>query len=81
VIRVDVYGKRDCCLCADVKATLLRVRRDIPFELREIDVESSPELYATYAERVPLVLINGRVAFKYRVDEAAVRRRLARERP
>jgi len=79
VIRVEVYGKRDCCLCDDVKATLLKVRRDIPFDLHEIDIESSLELYAIYAERIPLVLVNGRIAFKFRVQEAALRRRLGRE--
>ena len=41
MIRVELYGKRDCCLCDDVKATLLKVRRDIPFDLHEIDIESS----------------------------------------
>lgn len=80
MIRVEVYGKRDCCLCDDVKATLLKVHRDIPFDLREIDIESTPDLYAAYAERIPLVLVNGRIAFKFRVDAAALRRRLERER-
>lgn len=79
MIRVEVYGKRDCCLCDDVKATVLKVRRDVPFDLHEIDIESAPALYCTYAERIPLVLINGRGAFKFRVEEAALRRRLARE--
>ncbi len=76
--RVEIYGKRDCGLCDELKATLLRVRRDVPFELIEIDIESTPELYETYRERIPLVVIDGRLAFKYRADEPAVRRRLAR---
>lgn len=74
--RVEVYGKRDCHLCDEVKATLLRVRREIPFELVEIDIESSRELSDAYGERIPLVLIDGRLAFKLRVDEAALRRQL-----
>lgn len=74
---VEVYGKNDCCLCDKVKATLVRVRRDIPFELVEVDIESSPELYERLKERIPLVVIDGRLAFKYRVDERALRRRLA----
>ena len=78
MIRVEVYTKRDCCLCEDVKATLLRVRRDIPFELREIDIESAPVLYEAYKERIPFIVMDGRPAFKYHVDEAALRRRLAR---
>lgn len=81
IIRVEVYGKRDCCLCDEAKATLSRVQREIPFDLREIDIESMPELYETYKERIPLVVINGRLAFKFRVDEEALRHRLARERP
>ena len=78
MIRVEVYTKRDCCLCEDVKATLLRVRRDIPFELREIDIESAPVLHEAYKERIPFIVMDGRPAFKYHVDEAALRRRLAR---
>ncbi len=80
MIRVEVYGKRDCGLCDEVKATLSKVRREIPFDLREIDIESAPEIYEAYKERIPLVLINGRPAFKFRVDEQALRRRLARQR-
>jgi glutaredoxin len=77
-IRVELYTKRDCCLCDEAKAVLAAVRREIPFELRLIDVESTPELLATYGERVPFVTIDGRPAFKFRVDEAALRWRLAR---
>lgn len=75
-----MYGKRDCCLCEEAKATLSEVQREVPFDLREIDIESTPELYETYRERIPLIVINGRPAFKFRVDADALRRRLARER-
>ncbi|MBI1736541.1 MAG: glutaredoxin family protein [Candidatus Rokubacteria bacterium] len=77
---VEIYGKRDCCLCDEAKATLRRVQADIPFELREIDIESAPDLYAAMSERIPLVMIDGRLAFKYRVDETALRRRLSARR-
>jgi glutaredoxin len=80
VIRVAVYGKRECALCDEVKATLLAVRTEIPFVLDEVDIEATPELREAYEERIPLVFVNGRLAFKFRVDEAALRHRLARER-
>ncbi|OGK98086.1 MAG: glutaredoxin [Candidatus Rokubacteria bacterium RIFCSPHIGHO2_12_FULL_73_22] len=80
MIRLDIYTKRDCCLCDEAKAVLLRVQRDVPFELREVDVESSAELLEAYGERIPLVFVDGRLAFKFRVDEAALRRRLAEAR-
>lgn len=78
--RVEIYGKRDCCLCDEAKATLRRVQTEIPFELQEIDIEAAPDLYAAMSERIPLVMIDGRLAFKYRVHEAALRRRLAAHR-
>jgi glutaredoxin len=78
VIQVDVYTKRECCLCDEAKATLLRVQRDLPFALHEIDIESTPALYERYKERIPLVAVNGHIAFKFRVDETALRRRLTR---
>jgi glutaredoxin len=81
VVRVELYTKRGCALCDEAKAVLERVRRDVPFELREIDVESTPELLAAYGERIPFVTIDGRPAFKFRVGEAALRRRLGRPRP
>ncbi|HLC40949.1 MAG TPA: glutaredoxin family protein [Methylomirabilota bacterium] len=79
MIRVDVYGKRDCCLCDEAKAVLLKVQREVPFELSEIDIDSSPDLSQRYNERIPLVFVNGHLAFKFRVDEPALRRRLALE--
>jgi glutaredoxin len=78
VIRIELYTKQGCCLCDEAKAVLAAVRRDIPFDLREIDIESTPELLAAYGERIPFVTVDGRPAFKFRVDEAALRRRLAR---
>jgi cytochrome b6-f complex iron-sulfur subunit len=77
MIRVELYTRRDCSLCDEAKAVLLGVRRDIPFELREIDIESAPELLQAYGERIPFVTIDGRPAFKFRVEEGILRRRLA----
>lgn len=76
--RARAAAEEDCCLYEEAKAVLLKVRRDIPFELREIDIESGPALYEAYKERIPLVVIDGRPAFKYHVDEEALRHRLAR---
>lgn len=79
MIRVEIYGKRGCCLCEEMKEVLLRVQRDISFSIQEIDIESSPALYEAYKERIPLVIINGQPAFKFHMTDAELRRRLARE--
>ncbi len=79
MIKVEIYGKRECCLCDELKATLRRVQREISFDLEEVDIESTPALYEAYKERIPLVFVNGRLAFKFRADEADLRRRLISE--
>ncbi len=67
--RVTLYTRSGCHLCDAVKETLARARRRSEFELDEIDIDKDPALRALYNEEVPVVAINGRKAFKYRVDE------------
>jgi len=76
--RVVLYGRSDCCLCDDMKAVVDEVRRDVPFTLDVVDIGGDPALEATYGSEIPVLVIDGRKAFKYRVDAAALRRRLAR---
>jgi hypothetical protein len=78
MVAVELYGKSDCCLCDDAKEVLRRVQVDVPFELREIDITADPKLTARYGEQIPVVRVAGLVAFKYRVDEGELRRKLAR---
>jgi glutaredoxin len=67
---VTLYGRDGCHLCDDARAVLERMRRERPFELREIDIESDPELHARYLERIPVVALDGEELFDYYVDEA-----------
>jgi len=48
--------------------------------VESIDVDSDPELVERFGEEVPVLLIDGRKAFKYRVGEAELRRRVRAER-
>ena len=67
-IRVDIYSRPGCHLCDVAKDVIETVRARFPFELRVIDVESDPQLESAYGTEIPVVLINGNKAFKYRVD-------------
>jgi len=78
VLRVEIYSKRDCCLCDEAKAVLDRVRAEVPFELVEVDIEGDAQLMERFRTEIPVIFVGGRKAFKYRVDEAELRRRLAR---
>jgi len=74
---VTLYGRPGCHLCDEARAALLRVRADVPFELREIDIDGDDELFKRYLERIPVVTLNGEELFEFEVDEAALRRRLS----
>ena len=47
------------------------------FTWREIDVDSDAEIRRLYNDEVPVVFINGRKAFKYRMDEQEFLRKLS----
>ena len=76
VTRVVLYGKADCHLCDEMKTVVDEVRREMFFALEVVDIASDPALAATYGLEIPVLVIDGRKAFKYRVDAAALRRRL-----
>ena len=64
-------------MCATAKATILALRREVPFDFREIDLGWSGELYEEHKHDIPVVEIDGKRAFKHRVDAAGLRERLS----
>jgi len=66
---VIVYSKPGCCLCDEVKEQLRKLQQTFPFEWREVSILEDPEIYEKYKEEIPVVFINGRKAFKFRLDE------------
>lgn len=75
-IKVEIYSKSDCHLCDEAKSVLLKVHKEIPFDFCEVDITNDQELFAEYKEQIPVVFINDRKAFKYRVNEKELRRKL-----
>jgi glutaredoxin len=74
-----LYTRKDCCLCEEMKSTLSRVAGRVPFALEEIDVDTSPALQEKYGNEFPVLFINGRKAFKYRLTAKELERRLKRD--
>ena len=76
---VSVYMRADCHLCAEAIGTIRRVSESVPTDvtLDIVDVDEDPDLRAEYGDRVPYVFVDGRPAFKYRIDAAELRRLLA----
>lgn len=74
---VIVYSRKGCHLCEIVKESLVKLHKRGGFQWHDIDVDSDPDLRRQYNDQVPVVFINGRKAFKYRMDEQEFLRRLA----
>jgi len=65
--KITLYTRQGCCLCDQAKRTLQSARRRKPFDLDEIDIDQDPALRSAYDHEVPVIAINGKKAFKYRV--------------
>ena len=77
---VTIYSKPGCHLCDVAKDVLLKVQCQEPFTLREINIEEDEATREAFKESIPVILIAGRKAFKFRVDERELLERLRRER-
>ena len=53
---------------------------EIPATVREVDISQDPGLAADYAEQIPVLFVNGRKAFKFRLTEKVLRDRLRKEK-
>jgi glutaredoxin-like protein DUF836 len=71
-----IYSKVDCCLCEEALEILTRVRTAFPFELKKIDIMENKDLYDQFRNEIPVVYVNSKKAFKYRVDESKLIRLL-----
>lgn len=69
---VTLYGRPGCCLCDEARVVIERVRRRIPFELVERDIEQDENLLRAYLERIPVVAIDGQETFELFVEEPAL---------
>jgi glutaredoxin len=74
---VIVYSRKGCHLCEIVKETIGKVHRRGGFSWREVDVDADQDLRREYSDEVPVVFIDGRKAFKYRMTEQEFVRKLA----
>jgi glutaredoxin len=75
--QVVIYSRKGCHLCEVVKESLVKLSRRGGFTWQEVDVDSDNELRRQFNDQVPVVFIDGRKAFKYRMDEREFLRKLA----
>jgi glutaredoxin len=66
-MKVTLYTRRGCHLCDEAKVAIEAARRRRAFDYEELDIDSDARLLQLYNEEVPVIAIDGRKAFKYRL--------------
>ena len=75
-IRLTLVTRHGCHLCEEMAAVVGEVALRFGARVDVRDVDADPELQARYSDEVPVLLIDGRKAFKYRVSARDLERRL-----
>jgi len=78
-VTLVLYSRAGCHLCEEMKAVVEPVARQLRCELQDVDIAGQAELESRFGLEIPVLCINGRKAFKYRVTETELRQRLGRE--
>lgn len=76
--QLTLYKRRGCGLCEEMKEVIRKVAMEYPLEIEEIDVDTSPNLVESFGYEVPVLFIDQRKAFKYRLTAGELRKKLRR---
>ncbi len=76
MITIEIMTKSGCCLCDDAREIIEQVIAEIPVEIKMTDIASDPVLFERYSEKIPVVLINGKESFVYKVHPITLRKKL-----
>lgn len=75
--KVLLYKKDGCSLCDEAEMTLERLKKEKKFFLERITLEPNTDLFERFAEKVPVVFINGKLLFEFKLDERVFLKKLA----
>ncbi len=73
-MKLTLYSRPGCHLCDDMKAIVEWVARSVPLVLEDIDISTDVQLEQRYGLEIPVLLVDGKKAAKYRISEKELRR-------
>ena len=73
---VEFYTKPRCSLCASGKAALEQALAGKQFELKVVDISTSPILFERYRYAIPVVVVDGEEIARLRFDAETLLRLL-----
>ena len=71
--QIILYSKPGCHLCEVMKKEMAKADCAELYNLEEINIESSAELFARYRHDIPVLLIDGVEAFRHRLTADSFR--------
>jgi Glutaredoxin-like domain (DUF836) len=75
--RLTLLHRRDCPLCEEMLAELRALARSVPLPpLETLDVDADPQLQRRHGLDVPVLLLDGTVVCRHRLDRAELGRLL-----
>ncbi|MGF2617819.1 glutaredoxin family protein [Rossellomorea vietnamensis] len=74
--RVVFYTRNQCPLCEDAKLMLNLIKDDIPFFLKEYDIDKSDELTERFGLMIPVVEMDGEIIQYGQIDYFTISKRL-----
>ena len=74
--RLTLYSKPGCHLCDEMKQLIDEVRARVPVVLEVVDISTEPELLALYGLEIPVLMIEGKKAAKYRLTARELEKQL-----
>jgi predicted thioredoxin/glutaredoxin len=77
--RLTLVHRRDCALCEEMLAELTALAGSMPLPpVDVVDADTDPQLRRRYGLDVPVLLLDGTVVCRHRLDRAELRRLLQR---
>ncbi len=70
MIHLTLYTRPGCHLCEEMKAVIEHAARRVPLRLEEVNISTDIALTERYGVEIPVLLVEGRKAAKYRISEA-----------
>ena len=74
--KLTLYSRPGCHLCDEMKRVIQTVSARVPLTVDVIDISTDADLQARYGLEIPVLLIDGKKAAKYRVTAEDLERKI-----
>ncbi|MEK7434093.1 MAG: glutaredoxin family protein [Cyanobacteriota bacterium] len=73
---IEIFSKENCQLCDEAKNVIKKVKMSIEFDFIEIDITKDKDIFEKYKYDIPVIHLNGVIAFKHRLNEVDLKNKI-----